>query len=123
MPPDEAKVNEDEQKEAPPLWRVTAEPVGANPALKPEAAKRVGRKRLTAKPEGDDEGDNVGGVVVYVERTRGNRSREEVARVGFVRSTSENPDVPFDVKLDEVLDTARQTAERLNALDPDGGLV
>lgn len=105
-----------------PTWIVSAEPVGNNPALKPEAAKRLGRKRLTGKKD-DKDYDNVGGVIVYVERTRGNRTKEEVARVGWVREASENPKVAFKQQLDNVLQDARDTVDALNKLQPDGELL
>lgn len=120
---DEEKVDEQTQKEAPkpplPTWIVSAEPVGDNPALK---AGTEGRERSTGPA---DEGgyDNVGGVVVYVERTNGRRTKEEVARVGFVRASSENPSVAFKTQLDEVIQVARDTADTLNTLQPDGQLL
>jgi len=119
----DAEVEADgEAEDVVPRWVVSAEPLGANPALKPEAAKRVGRERLTPTGVGEEGQDNVGGIVVYIEQTDGD-IKEEVARVGFVRSNSENPDVPFDKKLDEVIEIARQSVERLNDLDPGGALV
>lgn len=108
--------------DATPTWIVSAEPVGENPALKPEAAKRMGRKRLTGKKD-DQDYDNVGGVIVYVERTRGNRTKEEVARVGWVREASENPDTSFKQQLDKVLQDARDTVDALNKLQPNGLLL
>jgi hypothetical protein len=100
----------------PDKWEVVAEPVGANPGVKASAKSRA---RKTGSDDDKDKKDNVGGVVVFV--ARGGK-KEEVARVGFVRETSENPKVPFKKKLDEVLDVAHQTADTLNDLVPDGDL-
>jgi len=99
-------------------WVVVAEPVGANPQLE----KTGTRKRRTGESKEAKERDNVGGVVVYVQRTNGNQ-REEVARVGFVRKTSENPKVSFKDQLDEIMAIASTTVETLNKLNPDGELV
>lgn len=115
---DDAQQNGD----ATPAWIVSAKPEGSNPELKPDAAKRAGRKRLTGKKD-DKDYDNVGGVIVYVERTRGSYSKEEVARVGWVREASENPDVPFKQQLDKVLQDARDTVDVLNKLQPEGDLL
>lgn len=98
-------------------WVVVAEPVGANPQVRPDAAKG-GRKRATAKADDKDK-DNVGGVVVYVAL---GRRKEEVTRVGYIRENSENPDVEFDKKLDEVVQVAQKTCDTLNELTPDGPL-
>lgn len=105
-----------------PKWQVVAEPVGANPGLKPKTAtgKALGRKRVTGA--NDQKGkDNVGGVVVYVQL--GRHRKEEVARVGWMRKASENPKDTFEAKLNEVLDVAQKTADTLNSLTPDGELL
>jgi len=98
-------------------WQVVAEPVGANPGLKPKAA---GRTRKTGTADEKKTKDNVGGVVVYLVR---GVQKEEVARVGFIRKTSENPTASFEDKLDEVIETAKRTADTLNKLTPDGDLL
>ena len=99
-------------------WAVVAEPVGRNAELKPEAAARLGRTRLTGG-DADKNKDNVGGVVVYV--AKGLR-KEEVARVGFVREASENPKDKFEDKLDEIIAVAEKTRDTLNQLVVDGEL-
>lgn len=100
------------------VWRVVAEPVGENPGLKPDAQKRLGRK---AAKEADPVKDkaNVGGIVIYLAK---GGVKEEVTRVGFIRSTSENPRAKFKDKLDEMVEISRQACEVLNKLTPDGPL-
>jgi len=97
-------------------WEVVAEPVGKNAELKPGKGK--GRKRLTGAKDDADK-DNVGGIVVYV--ALGAR-REEVSRVGFIRAASENPDVSFKDKLDEIIGVAEKTRDELNKLTQNGDL-
>ena len=100
-------------------WKVVTEPIGANPALKPEAAQKRGRKRLTGSKEEQDK-DNVGGIIVSVQK---GGQKHEVARVGFVRATSENPNDSFDDKLDEVIAIAQKSADELNTHTVDGDLL
>lgn len=100
-------------------WHVVAEPLGSNPALRPAAAKKAGRKKLTGSKEHQDK-DNVGGVVVFL---RNASIKHEVARVGFVRDNSENPKQSFEEKMDEVLSTAEKSCTVLNQYTPDGALV
>lgn len=99
-------------------WNVVAEPVGANPGLKPAAAKRLGRTRAE-KDDAKADKANVGGVIIYL--TNG-RIKEEVTRVGFIRKESANPKDGFKKKLDEMVQVAREAADTLNGLNPDGPL-
>lgn len=99
-------------------WQVVAEPLGANPQLKPTLLKGKARERKTGE-EADKSKDNVGGIVVYV--ALGSR-REEVARVGFIRKNTENPKTAFSTKLKEIMALAHQTCDTLNGLTPDGEL-
>jgi hypothetical protein len=43
-------------------------------------------------------------------------SRQEIARVGFVRRNTMNPDAEFADKLREVVDTAREAAKMIAEL-------
>lgn len=102
-----------------PRWYVVAEPLGANPALKPKAAKggkAAGRTRATGAAADKDK-DNVGGVVVkLVQGGGGYATPQEVGRVGFIRATSENPKDSFDSKLDEIVAVAKKSADTMNKL-------
>jgi len=85
--------------------------------------------RITCKPEGryepaevpDDvpadvepESVNMGGMVVYLVGPGG--GRQEIARVGFVRRNTQNPDESFAEKLHDVVDTAREAAKMIAEL-------
>lgn len=100
-------------------WTVVAEPVGDNPGGRPVAKGARDRKTGT-KDDKDAKKDNVGGIVFYVAK---GHVKEEVARVGFVRKTTENPKDKFDDKVDEIVGVAKKTCDTLNDLDPDGDLV
>ena len=105
-----------------PTWQVVAEPVGANPGFKPKTAKGAtkGRKRTTAADAEEKQKDNIGGVVLYLQR--GTR-REEFSRVGWLRPASENPKATFEEKFAEQRDNAQYVADELNKLQPDGELL
>lgn len=100
-------------------WHVVTEPVGRNPGLRSKALEKVGRARKTgAKAEKTH--DNIGGIVVYLQK---GHIKEEVTRVGWVRATSENPNVSFRDKLREVMELAEESVAVLNRNNPDGELV
>lgn len=76
--------------------------------------------RIACRPEGryepasgDAESVNTGGMVVYLVH---GPSRQEIARVGFVRRNTMNPDAEFADKLREVVDTAREAAKMIAEL-------
>jgi hypothetical protein len=76
--------------------------------------------RIACRPEGryepaadDAESVNTGGMVVYLVH---GSSRQEIARVGFVRRNTMNPDAEFADKLREVVDTAREAAKMIAEL-------
>jgi hypothetical protein len=78
--------------------------------------------RIACRPEGryepasgdeDAESVNRGGMIVYLVHAS---SRQEIARVGFVRRNTMNPDAEFADKLREVVDTAREAAKMIAEL-------
>lgn len=112
------------QTEQKPEWIVVADPIGENPGFKPEAKTRT-RKAKEGEDKNAKNHDNVGGVVIYtaIRKKDGRLRKEEVARVGYIRPTSENPKDPFDSKLDEIIGIAQKTCDVLNTLNPDGELL
>lgn len=80
-------------------WIVLAEVEGKNPGLVAKAKQALS-------------GRNEGGVIV---RLGDNAGRiEEVARVGFMRRNTANPDDQFKSRLDHVLEIANGAAQALN---------
>jgi hypothetical protein len=72
-------------------------------------------KIVTRPEQRTEEGKNVSGMVVYLASTSDNK--QAIGQVAFDRKTSLNPDVPFEDKLDEVLDKARKAVKVLNEGD------
>lgn len=78
------------------------------------ACRPEGRYELT---EGDTDEEresvNTGGMIVYLMH---GGTRQEIARVGFVRRNTMNPEAEFADKLREVVDTAREAAKMIAEL-------
>ena len=86
------------------VWRITCKPEGRyEPAPVDDNA-----------PEAERESVNMGGMVVYL--VGPGSGRAEIARVGFVRRNTMNPDADFTAKLGEVVETAREAAKMIAEL-------
>jgi hypothetical protein len=78
-------------------WNIVCEPEGKTTYMNPDGD--------------DDEGRNEGAMKVLLVN---GSSREEVARVGFVRRNSKNPDKAYSDVLTDVVETARASVKLLN---------
>lgn len=87
-------------------WAIVCEPQGKNPGTKPKGSSKT-------------KGKNEGGVIVYL--SDGGYSKQEVARVGFERKNTINPDVMFEVQLASVVAKARAAVKLLNTKFVDSG--
>lgn len=83
------------------MWRIICRPEGKNPGcLDP----------------GSEEDKNMGAMIVLLTSDM-NADEQEIARVGWIRRNTRNPDVTLEDMLPRVLDTARLVATTLNDLN------
>lgn len=87
-------------------WSIVFEPQGKNPGPEP-------------REEDGDEGRNEGAMVVSLATKNGRM--EEIARVGFSRENTRNPEASYHEQLDDVVARARKSIAVLNDLTADQG--
>lgn len=71
--------------------------------------------RIVAEPDGQNDGENECGMVIYMDNGQG--ERKEVSAVGFIRRNAKNPDVPFEVQLDREIAKAKHVLKVQAELD------
>jgi hypothetical protein len=95
-------------------WTIEMKPEGRNPAppRDPALADRAASRFGSASAD-TQQGENQSGIIVrLVHRDSG--AVQEVARVGFARQNTVNPDKEFKPVLDGVVARAREAVRLLN---------
>jgi hypothetical protein len=94
---------------------------GMTPAQRQAFAEYREQIKATEVTEPADEGRNEGAMVVSLATKNGRI--EEIARVGFSRENTRNPEASYHEQLDDVVARARKSVEVLNELTGDQGAL